>query len=155
MSPGGWKWDWPWHPEGKFKVQNSKFKKGIGHAADRCFGQHGPAEYGGGENTLCGKSLRRRFVSIAYVPDAATLVAVRAVTDAGTVDFNVEKRSKLTPDVAGTDVWGADKQASAGGLEQTAFDNAAVGADSWLHFAASAVAGGVTQLWVSVEYTVD
>jgi len=92
---------------------------------------------------------------IGYVPDAATLVAVRAVTDAGTVDFNIEKRDKLTPDVAGTDVWSADKQATASGLEQTTFESAAVGADSWLHFAASAVAGGATQLWVSVEYTVD
>jgi hypothetical protein len=92
---------------------------------------------------------------IAYVPDAATLVAVRAVTDAGTVDFNIEKRSKLTPDVAGADAWSADKQATAIGLEQTSFDSASVGADSWLHFAASAVADGAAQLWVSVEYTVD
>ena len=92
---------------------------------------------------------------IAYVPDAATLVAVRAVTDAGTVDFNIGKRSKLTPDVAGTDAWMADKQATAGGLEQSSFDSAAINADSWLHFAASAVAGGVAQLWVSVEYTID
>ena len=92
---------------------------------------------------------------IGYVPDAATLVAVRAVTDVGTVDFNIEKRGKLTPDVAGTDVWSADKQATASGLEQASFDSGAIGADSWLHFAASAMAGGATQLWVSVEYTVD
>ena len=92
---------------------------------------------------------------IAYVPDAATLVAVRAVTDVGTVDFNIEKRGKLTPDVAGTDVWSADKQATASGLEQTTFDSGAIGSDSWLHFAASAVAGGAMQLWVSVEYTID
>ncbi|MDO8632059.1 MAG: hypothetical protein Q7R41_16370, partial [Phycisphaerales bacterium] len=39
-------------------------------------------------------------IPIAYVPDAATMVAVRAVTDVGTVDFNIEKRAKLTPDVA-------------------------------------------------------
>jgi hypothetical protein len=92
---------------------------------------------------------------IAYVPDAATLVAVRAVTDIGTVDFNIEKRGKITPDVAGTDVWSSDKQASATGSEQTSFDSGAIGADSWLHFAASAVVGGATQLWVSVEYTID
>lgn len=92
---------------------------------------------------------------IAYVPDAATVVAVRAVTDVGTVDFNIEKRNKLTPDVAGADVWSADKQATASGVEQTSFDNGAVGPDSWLHFVASAVAGGATQLWVSVEYTID
>ena len=92
---------------------------------------------------------------IAYVPDAGTLVAVRAVTDAGTVDFNIEKRSKLTPDVAGADVWSADKQASSSGIEQTSFDSAAIAPDSWLQFAASAVAGDPSQLWVSVEYTVD
>jgi len=91
---------------------------------------------------------------IGFVPDAATMVSVRAVTDAGTVDFNIEKRGKLTPDVAGTDVWSADKQATASGLEQTTFDSAAIGADSWLHFAASAVSGAA-QLWVSVEYTID
>jgi len=92
---------------------------------------------------------------IGYVPEAATVVAVRAVTDAGTVDFNIEKRSKLTPDVTGTDVWSADKQATASGLEQTTFDSAAISADSWLHFAASAVSGSPTQLWVSVEFAVD
>ena len=91
---------------------------------------------------------------IGYVPDQATLVSVRAVTDAGTVDFNIEKRSKLTPDVAGTDVWSADKQATASGLEQSSFDSAVIAADTWLHFAASAVSGAA-QLWVSVEYTVD
>jgi hypothetical protein len=91
---------------------------------------------------------------IAYVPDAATLVAVRAITDAGTVDFNVELRSKLTPDVAGTDVWSADQQATASGLEQTGFDSAAIGADSWLHFSASAVSGA-GKLWISVEYSGD
>lgn len=91
---------------------------------------------------------------IAYVPDAATLIAVRAITDAGTVDFNLELRSKLTPDVAGTVVWSADKQANAAGLEQTGFDIAAIGADSWLHYSASAVSGA-GKLWVSVEYSVD
>ena len=91
---------------------------------------------------------------IGYVPDAATLVSVRAVTDAGTVDFNIEKRSKLTPDVAGTDVWSADQQATAAGLEQNSFDSAVIVGDTWLHFAASAVSGA-GQLWVSVEYTID
>lgn len=91
---------------------------------------------------------------LCYVPDAATLIAVRAVTDAGTVDFNIEKRGKLTPDVAGTDVWSADRQATASGLEQTGFDSPAIGADSWLHYSASAVSGAA-QLWLSVEYSVD
>ncbi len=92
---------------------------------------------------------------LGYVPDAATMVAVRAVTDAGTVDFNIEKRAKLTPDETGTDVWSADKQATASGLEQTTFDSGAVGADSWLHFSASAAGGSPTKLWVTVEYVID
>jgi hypothetical protein len=92
---------------------------------------------------------------IAYVPEAGTLMAVRAVTDVGTVDFNVEKRGKLTPDVAGTNVWSADKQATASGLEQTSFDSGAIGSDQWLHYAASAVASSPTKLWISVVYTID
>ena len=92
---------------------------------------------------------------LGYVPDAATMVAVRAVTDTGTVDFNIEKRAKLTPESAGTDVWSADKQATSSGLEQTSFDSGAVSADSWLQFAASAVAGSPTKLWVSVQYVID
>ena len=92
---------------------------------------------------------------LGYVSDAATFVAVRAVTDTGTVDFNIEKRAKLTPDVAGTDIWSADQQATAAGLEQAAFDSGSIGADSWLHFAASATGGSPTKLWVSIEYTID
>lgn len=92
---------------------------------------------------------------LAYVPDAATMVAVRAVTDVGTVDFNLEKRSKLTPDVAGTNVWTADRQGTAAGLEQTTFDAGSIAADEWLHYSASAVASSPTRLWISVEYTID
>ncbi len=94
-------------------------------------------------------------IPICYVPDAATMVAVRAVTDVGTVNFNIEKRAKLTPDVAGTNVWTADKQATAAGLEQLTFDSGAVSADNWLHYSASAVASSPTKLWVSIEYTID
>lgn len=92
---------------------------------------------------------------MGYVPDAAAMVAVRAVTDVGTVDFNIEKRVKLTPDVAGTDIWTADKQATTAGLEQISFDSGSIGADEWLHFAASAVASSPTKLWISLEYTID
>lgn len=92
---------------------------------------------------------------IGYVPQAASLVAVRAVTDTGTIDFNIETRGKLTPDVAGNSAWTADKQATAAGLEQTSFDAGAIAADEWLYFAASAVASSPTRLWVSVEYAID
>jgi hypothetical protein len=84
---------------------------------------------------------------LAYISESATLVAVRAITDTGTVTFNIEKRSKLTPDVAGTDIWSSDKQATSAGLEQTAFDSGAVAADEWLHYSASAIAASPTKLW--------
>lgn len=90
-----------------------------------------------------------------YIPYAATLVAVRAVTDTGTVDFNIEKRSKLTPDVAGTDIWSAEKVAAASGIEVTSFDSGSVSEDEWLTFAASAVDSSPTKIWVTVEYTID
>lgn len=92
---------------------------------------------------------------IGYIPQSATVIAVRAITDTGTVDFNIEKRAKLTPDVAGTNVWTADKQATASGMEQTSFDAGAVAADQWLYVAASAIASSPNKLWISVEYAID
>ncbi len=92
---------------------------------------------------------------MSYIPKASTLIAVRAVTDIGTVDFNIEKRNKLTPDVAGTDVWSAEKVAAAAGIEVTAFDSGSVAEDEWLVFAASAAATGPTKLWITVEFTID
>lgn len=92
---------------------------------------------------------------IGYVPDAATMVAVRAVTNTGTVTFNIEKRGKLIPGTAGTNVWSADKQATSNGLEQTTFDSAGINADEWLHYSASAVSGSPAKLWISVEYLIN
>ena len=93
--------------------------------------------------------------SICFIAEAATMVAVRAITDVGTVDFNIEKRGKLTPDQAGTNIWTADKVATVSGLEQTSFDSGSISADDWLTYAASAVASSPTKLWISVEYTID
>jgi len=92
---------------------------------------------------------------LGYVPDAATCVAVRAQTNTGTVDFNIEKRAKTSPFSAGTDIWTADKQATSAGLEQLSFDSGAVSADRWLQFAASAVSGTPTKLVISLVYTID
>jgi len=92
---------------------------------------------------------------IGYVPDAASMAAVRAITNTGTVDFNIEKRAKLTPNTAGTNLWTADKQATSSGLEQLTFDSGAIAADEWLHYSASAVTGSPTKLWVSLEFTID
>lgn len=92
---------------------------------------------------------------IAFLADDATLIAVRAITNAGTVDFNIEKRNELTPGTSGANVWSADKQATSSGLEQTAFDSGAISADQWLHFSASAVSGSPAKLWVTVEYRIN
>ncbi|MBI1825880.1 MAG: hypothetical protein HY287_05845 [Planctomycetes bacterium] len=92
---------------------------------------------------------------LGYVPDASTIVAVRAVTNTGTVDFNIEKRNKFSPGSAGTNIWSADKQANSTGLEQATFDSAAISADQWLHYSASATIGTPAKLWISVEYTID
>ena len=78
-----------------------------------------------------------------------------AVTDVGTVDFNIEKRSKLTPDVAGTNVESSDIQATAAGLDDTSFTSPAISADSWLTFSASAVASSPTKLWDSLTWGRD
>jgi hypothetical protein len=90
-----------------------------------------------------------------YVGDAATVVAVRAVTDVGTVNFNLEKRGKLTPDQAGTDVDTTDFVASVAGIEQTSgFESAGISADQWLSYVCTSVASGPSAVWVTVEYTI-
>lgn len=86
---------------------------------------------------------------LAYVPQDATVIAVVHKTDAGTVDYNIEKRSKLTPDSSGTNIWTVDEQASSTGEEITSFNSASISAGSWLTFSASAVSSA-TKLWVAV-----
>lgn len=90
-------------------------------------------------------------VPMRYLPYGASMVRVVAVTDAGTVDFNIEKRAKTTPDVAGTDIWSADKQATSGGLDQTSFDSGSISDDTWLHVDISAVSGAST-LWIAAVW---
>jgi|GEM_PF-3614179 len=89
-----------------------------------------------------------------YIHDAATITSVVYVTGAGTADFNIEKRSKLTPDVAGTNIWTLDKTANTTGAESTTFDSASVAAQSWLMMDISAVTGA-GPLWVAVVLTTD
>ncbi len=94
--------------------------------------------------------------SVTFLANAATFVQVRGVTDAGTVDFNIEYRATDTPDVAGTDILTADLQATAGGANTTTFNaSGVVAAETWLTLVASADAGGPTKLWVVIEYVVN
>jgi hypothetical protein len=95
-------------------------------------------------------------IPICYLGDAATIIAIRSVTDAGTVSFNIEQRGKFTPATAGTDCMTADQAADTTGEETTSsFADATVPADNWLVYAASATTGSPTKIWVSVEYTID
>jgi len=89
------------------------------------------------------------------VADNCTLVRVTHKTDTGTVDFNLEKRAEGTPATAGTNVWTVDKQASSTSTAETTFDSAAIPADNWLVYAASAAASSPTKLWITIEYTID
>ena len=86
------------------------------------------------------------------VPVAATIDSVIHKTDQGTVDFNVEKRAKLTPDSAGTNLFAADEQATNTGQEETTFNSAGITAQQWLHLDISATAGGPTKVWIAVRY---
>ena len=98
---------------------------------------------------------------ICYVPKAATMQRVVGVTDTGSVTFNIQKRSKTTPDVdaPAAVIWTAggegDQDATAGGLDKTVFDAASIGAGGkWLVFVASAVSSA-TKVWIGIEYTID
>jgi hypothetical protein len=64
------------------------------------------------------------------MPIAGTMTRVRHKTSAGTVDFNVNKRT--TFGVSGTDVWSAAKGASTSQTSESSFDSAAVAADTIL-----------------------
>lgn len=94
---------------------------------------------------------------LGAIPDAATIRRVVAATDAGTVTFNIEKRSQTTPYTAGTDIFSSDQVGGNGGsvLNTTTFNSPQVAAGNWLHYSASAVASNPTKLWVWVEYRID
>lgn len=96
-------------------------------------------------------------IPVCYVPDAATVIAIRSVTNAGTVTFNIEKRGKFTPATSGTDILTADQVADATGEEEldAADMSESVSADNWLVFVATSIASSPTKLWVSLEYTID
>lgn len=89
---------------------------------------------------------------LAFIHSAATVISIVAVTDVGTVDFNIEKRNQLTPDVAGTDIDGSEMQATTSGLNQTSFTAGDIDPDTWLNYNASAVATTPTKVWVKITY---
>lgn len=95
-------------------------------------------------------------IPMCYVGDAVTVIAVRSVTDAGTVTFNIEQRGKFTPATTGTNVLASSQVADTNGEEVTGgFNDATVPADNWLVFVASAVASSPTKVWVNIEFTID
>lgn len=88
------------------------------------------------------------------IPFAGTMLKVFYWTDAGTVDFNVEKRALATPGSAGTNIWTADKQASGTVANSATFDSGAIAAESFLYVDISAVSGAG---WLKIMgwYTID
>lgn len=92
---------------------------------------------------------------IKQIPFDATMVSVIAVTDTGTVDFNIEIRGRLTPFLYGNPIWTLDEVATSSGLEQIYFDSDSINADQRLYYVASATASSPTQLDITVEYTID
>lgn len=91
----------------------------------------------------------------AYVPVAATVEEVRAVTDTGTVTFNIEKRGTLTPDQAGTDIDSSDFVADATGITDTSFSSGSISADQWLTLTVTSVSSSPTKLWAVITYKYD
>jgi len=93
---------------------------------------------------------------IGKLHDAITFVKVGAVTDAGTVTFNIEYRGEMTPDVAGTDILTADLVGDATGETTTTFDaSGAVAADKWLYAVVTSVATSPAWVQLWAEYTID
>ena len=88
------------------------------------------------------------------IPKAATIIKVTGETDVGTVNFNIEKRA--TRYSAGTDVDTTEFVAATPEMSQTSgFESAAIAADDYLHYAASAVASSPTEVTVTVTYKID
>ena len=92
---------------------------------------------------------------IGAFPVACTITRVTFITDAGTVDFNLEERVEATPLTAGTNVFSVDDQASSTNSVVTSFANAGMAANAWLWYAASAVASSPTKLIIKITYTED
>lgn len=68
------------------------------------------------------------------------------------VTFNLEKRGETTPFTPGTDVWSADKTATAASATVTAFDAGDLASRESLFFVASAINGTVDEVHISGEY---
>jgi hypothetical protein len=92
---------------------------------------------------------------IGSFPIACTISRITFITDTGTVDFNLEERAEATPFTAGTDVFSVDDQASTTNSVVTSFANAGMAANSWLWFAASAVASTPGKLIIKIDYQED
>ena len=92
---------------------------------------------------------------VLAVGTACTITRVTHITDAGTVDWNLEERAEATPATSGTDVYAADEQSSTSNSVDTSFSNDSLAANTWLHYSASAVASSPTKLWIKITFTED
>lgn len=91
---------------------------------------------------------------VVGVPDAATITAVRHITASGTVDWNLEERTKAAPYTSGTNVFTSDKQSTSTTANETSFANASLANDSCLFYSSSATSSGVNLL-LFIDWTVN
>lgn len=92
---------------------------------------------------------------VLAVGTACTITRITHITDAGTVDWNLEERAEATPATAGTDVYASDEQSGTTNSVDTSFSNDSLAANTWLHYSASAVASSPTKLWIKITFTED
>lgn len=80
------------------------------------------------------------------------MIYIAGGTDAGTVDFNVEVRSNLTPFTSGTDIMASELQATTSGATATSFS-----VRTWMEYSVpfyvSSAASSATKLLVTYVYS--
>ena len=106
-----------------------------------------------GHGVVQGPQVGETYLKIKGLPQAATIREVRASTDTGTVDFNIEVRSDFHS--AGTDLFASDKQATTTEQTWTAFASPSAGAKTDLFVTVSATSGSPNVVDVNVEWTLD
>lgn len=91
----------------------------------------------------------------ARLPAAATIVTVACDTDTGTASINVQKRSRTTPNTAGTDALSAALVCDSNAEETSTINSAAVSASELLALMITATASSPTVMNVYVTIRMD
>lgn len=90
------------------------------------------------------------------IENASTISSVHCVTDTGTVQYNLQHRTKAAPfTTTTTEVFTTYDTASSTASEETTFGDATMVADTALWYVAEAVTGAPTKLQIVIEYSED